>query len=74
MQEVEEEVDKNKKLNQDPKNIEMRSKILKDWSARSTDGKVCGIVGCNANPRNKCPICNHFYCTEHIKIHFHNSR
>jgi len=43
----------------------------KYWSDLSMDGQVCGMVGCNGDPTSKCPNCNHFYCLEHIKIHFH---
>ena len=40
-----------------------------EWSNRSLDGKVCGMLGCSQDPKNKCPHCNHFYYLEHIKIH-----
>jgi len=42
------------------------------WRVMSKDGKVCGIVNCELEPKNKCPICNNHYCLEHIKIHFHH--
>ncbi len=41
------------------------------WRNMSRDGKVCGILNCDATPKNKCPICNNHYCLEHIKIHYH---
>jgi len=40
-----------------------------DWSNRSMNGEVCGMLGCESEPKSKCPYCNHFYCYEHIKIH-----
>ena len=43
------------------------------WRNRSQNGEVCGIIGCGQQPKNKCPICNNFYCLEHIKVHFHTS-
>ncbi len=45
----------------------------KDWSNRSINGEVCGILACTGDPTSKCPHCNHFYCYEHIKIHFHST-
>lgn len=42
------------------------------WSNLSAQGMVCGILGCNANPKNKCPICNCHYCLEHISWHMHS--
>ena len=43
----------------------------KEWRNRSQNGEVCGLLGCEVVPKNKCPICNNFYCLEHIKIHYH---
>ena len=40
-----------------------------DWSNRSINGQVCGMLGCEGKPTSKCPHCNHFYCYDHIKIH-----
>ena len=44
-----------------------------EWANRSKDGLVCGILGCDSNPKSKCPICNNHYCFEHVKIHFHST-
>ena len=40
-----------------------------EWSNRSINGEVCGMMGCEEDPTSKCTHCNHFYCYEHIKIH-----
>ena len=53
----------------DPK--ELNDKVHK-WSNESKKGLVCGIFGCQENPKNQCPICTGSYCYEHIKIHFHH--
>jgi len=49
----------------------MKIENWKIWRNMSRDGKVCGILNCDATPKNKCPICNNHYCLEHIKIHYH---
>ena len=44
---------------------------ISKWQSLSKDGKVCGMFGCEDAPTNQCPICNSYYCYDHIKIHFH---
>ncbi len=44
---------------------------VQKWGNESFQGHVCGIFGCQENPKNQCPICKGSYCYEHIKIHFH---
>lgn len=51
----------------------MKLENWREWQAMSKDGMVCGMLNCQANPKNKCPICNNHYCTEHIKLHFHST-
>jgi hypothetical protein len=50
---------------------ELYAKVTK-WSIQSMNGLLCGILGCQENPKNQCPICTGSYCYEHIKIHFHH--
>lgn len=42
-----------------------------EYLEESKQGKWCAVVGCFANPSEKCPICGAHYCNEHIKTHFH---
>ena len=46
----------------------------REWSNRSVNGEVCGILGCEEKPTSKCPLCNHFYCYDHISVHLHASK
>jgi len=52
-------------------NLNELSKKVEKWGEQSFQGLVCGIFGCQENPKNQCPICGGSYCYEHIKIHFH---
>lgn len=44
---------------------------LDEYLKLSKQGKICGIVGCRANPVEKCEICGAHYCKEHSDYHFH---
>ena len=46
--------------------------IMEDWSTLSQQGLLCGILGCNVICDEQCQICNAYYCSPHIKIHFHS--
>lgn len=46
--------------------------IMKDWSILSQQGLLCGILGCNVICDEQCKICNAYYCSPHIKFHFHS--
>lgn len=51
---------------------ELLTKIEK-WSKLSKQGLVCGIMGCSSEPKETCKICGSYYCTPHIKWHFHST-
>lgn len=42
-----------------------------EWRNNSTKGLVCGIMLCRNKPTNQCSICSLYYCSEHMKTHFH---
>lgn len=44
---------------------------LKEWVGKSKKGEVCGVVGCDQKPTNKCTKCSNHYCYGHVKTHFH---
>ena len=50
----------------------MKKRITpEEYLEESKQGKRCAVVGCLANPSEKCPGCGAHYCNEHIKTHFH---
>lgn len=56
-------------------NIDLKELLAdtKKWGNLSAQGLVCGILGCSDEPKNQCPICNCYYCLDHIKWHFHST-
>ncbi len=38
------------------------------WAARSRNGEVCGILGCQYEPVVKCDHCGNMYCTLHAGV------
>jgi len=38
------------------------------WRIRSTNGEVCGILGCPNEPIIKCNHCGNHYCAEHAGV------
>lgn len=42
-----------------------------EWKKRSERREICGIFGCENEPKVYCPNCGNWYCEEHKFIHFH---
>jgi hypothetical protein len=42
-----------------------------EWRKNSTKGLVCGIMLCRNSSIKQCPRCLLYYCSEHVKTHYH---
>lgn len=38
------------------------------WAAKSRNGEVCGVFGCQNKPEVKCDHCSNMYCEEHACV------
>ena len=54
-------------------NMEELLNNVMEWGKQSSQGLLCGILGCQDDVTNRCIHCRGGYCTEHIKMHFHTT-
>jgi hypothetical protein len=42
---------------------------INEWTRRSRNDGICGIVNCFNKPATKCKKCTNHYCSEHFPSH-----
>ncbi|MGC2308181.1 MAG: hypothetical protein WA461_07245 [Nitrososphaeraceae archaeon] len=42
---------------------------INEWTRRSREEDICGIVGCFNKPTTQCKKCTNYYCLEHFPSH-----
>jgi hypothetical protein len=42
---------------------------INEWTRRSRNHGICGIVNCFNKPTTKCKKCTNYYCSEHFAPH-----
>jgi hypothetical protein len=50
-------------------NLSNEEKEINEWTRRSRDEGICGIVGCFNKPTTQCKKCTNCYCLEHFPSH-----
>jgi hypothetical protein len=50
--------------------MSLRTEIeIDEWTHRSLEEGICGIVNCLNKPTKKCKKCKNYYCSEHFPSH-----
>jgi hypothetical protein len=42
---------------------------INEWTRKSREDGVCGIVDCFTKPAKQCKKCTNYYCSEHFPSH-----
>ena len=42
---------------------------INEWTSRSVNDGICGIVNCLNKPNKKCKKCKNYYCSKHFPPH-----
>jgi hypothetical protein len=50
-------------------NLSDEEKEMSEWTIRSRQEGVCGIVSCFNKPTKQCKNCTNYYCSEHFPYH-----
>jgi hypothetical protein len=53
-----------------PPNDEPTQSEINEWTRRSHNEGICGIVNCFKKPTSQCLKCKNNYCSEHFESHF----